>query len=72
MGLLEILNQYVNPSAAPAGNVMDHFDQIKQQAPLQDLGRGIAAAFRSDARPAFGQSVGGFSVSPTRSSGPAS
>jgi hypothetical protein len=59
MGLLDILSQYVNPSTAPSGNVMDHFDQVAQQAPSQDLGRGIAAAFRSDATPAFGQAVGG-------------
>ena len=58
MGLLDILSQYVNPSSASTGNVMDHFDQVAQQAPQQDLGRGIAAAFRSDSTPAFGQSVG--------------
>jgi hypothetical protein len=57
MGLLDILNQYTNPSAPP-GNVMEHFDQVAQQAPPQDLGRGIAAALRSDATPAFGQTVG--------------
>jgi hypothetical protein len=57
MGLLDVLNQYANPSA-PTGNVMEHFDQVAQQAPPQDLGRGIAAALRSDAAPAFGQTVG--------------
>jgi hypothetical protein len=58
MGLLDILNQYVNPSTAPTGNVMEHFDQVAQQAPPQDLGRGIAAAMRSDSTPPFGQLVG--------------
>ena len=58
MGLLDILQQYANPSAAPSGNVADHFDQVAQQVPQQSLGQGIAAAFRSDATPAFGQSVG--------------
>jgi hypothetical protein len=58
MGLLDILNQYTNPSAAPTGNVMEHFDQVAQQAPPQDLGRGIAAALRSDSTPPFGQLVG--------------
>ena len=38
MGLMDILNQYVNPSAAPSGNVNDHFDQVAQQAPPADLG----------------------------------
>ena len=58
MGLMDILNQYVNPSAAPSGNVNDHFDQVAQQASPADLGQGIAAAFRSNSTPAFGQSVG--------------
>jgi hypothetical protein len=58
MGLLDILNQYVNPSTAPTGNAMEHFDQVAQQAPPQDLGRGIAAAMRSDSTPPFGQLVG--------------
>jgi hypothetical protein len=58
MGLLDILNQYTNPSAAPTGNVVEHFDQVAQQASPQDLGQGIAAALRSDSTPAFGQVVG--------------
>jgi len=58
MGLLDILNQYVNPSTAPTGNVTEHFDEVAQQAPPQDLGRGIAAAMRSDSTPPFGQLVG--------------
>lgn len=58
MGLLDILNQYVNPSTAPTGDVMEHFDQVAQQAQPQDLGRGIAAAMRSDSTPPFGQMVG--------------
>ena len=58
MGLVDILNQYVNSSSAPTGNVQDHFDQVAQQASPHDLGQGIAAAFRSDATPAFGQTVG--------------
>ena len=33
MGLLDILNQYVNSSTASTGNVMEHFDQVAQQAP---------------------------------------
>lgn len=58
MGLMDILNQYVNPSAAPNSNVNEHFDQVAQQASPADLGQGIAAALRSNATPAFGQSVG--------------
>lgn len=58
MGLLDILNQYTNPSAVPPGNVLQHFDEVAQQAAPQDLGRGIAAAMRSDATPSFGNVVG--------------
>ena len=58
MGLMDILNQYANPSTAPTSNVSDHFDRVAQQAAPEDLGKGIAAALRSDATPAFGQSVG--------------
>jgi hypothetical protein len=58
MGLLDILQQYANPATAPTGNVHQHFDQVAQQASPQDLGDGVAAAFRSDATPPFGQMIG--------------
>jgi hypothetical protein len=58
MGILDILQQYANPSAAPTDNVHEHFDQVAQQASPQDLGSAVAAAFRSDATPPFGQMIG--------------
>ena len=58
MGLVDILQQYANPAAAPTGNVHQHFDQVAQQSSPQDLGNGVAAAFRSDATPPFGQMIG--------------
>ena len=58
MGLLDILQQYANPAAAPTDNVHQHFDQVAQQSAPQDLGNGVAAAFRSDATPPFGQMIG--------------
>ena len=58
MGLLDILQQYAGGASPSQGNVSDHFDPVSQQVSQQDLGQGIAAAFRSDATPAFGQSVG--------------
>ena len=58
MGLLDILQQYAGGSAAPQGNVSDHFDQVATQVPQQSLGNAIGAAFRSDATPPFGQMVG--------------
>ena len=59
MGLLDILQQYAgNAAPAATSNVHEHFDQVAPQVPQQDLGNGIAAAFRSDATPPFGQMVG--------------
>src|ERR1700735_5849111 len=58
MGILDILKQYSNPGAMPAGDVVGHFDSVAQQASPQDLGSGIAAALRSNATPAFGQALG--------------
>jgi hypothetical protein len=58
MGILDILQQYANPSQVAPDRVNDHFDQVAQQASPQDLGQGVAAAFRSDATPPFGQMIG--------------
>jgi hypothetical protein len=58
MGILDILQQYADPARAPTGRVEEHFDQVAQQASPQDLGNGVAAAFRSDATPPFGQMIG--------------
>ena len=55
MGILDILQQYADPARAPHDRVDQHFDQVAQQASPQDLGNGVAAAFRSDATPPFGQ-----------------
>lgn len=57
MGLLDILKQYAEPGAQPSGDVFGHFDTAAQQATPQLLGSGIAAALRSDATPAFGQTI---------------
>ena len=58
MGILDILQQYADPARAPIDRVDQHFDQVAQQASPQDLGNGVAAAFRSDATPPFGQMIG--------------
>ena len=51
-----ILQQYTGAAAAPApSNVQDDFDQITQGAPRPALADGIAAAFRSEQTPDFGQ-----------------
>ena len=58
MGLLDILKQYADPTAAQTGNVDGHFDEVARQSSTQDLGSSVAAAFRSDATPPFGQMIG--------------
>ncbi len=58
MGILDILKQYADPSRVQLDRVNDHFDQVAQQSSPQDLGNGVAAAFRSDATPPFGQMIG--------------
>jgi hypothetical protein len=57
MELLDLLNKYIRPSEAPLANATEHFDTVTQQAAPQQLGSGIAAAFRSDATPDFGQTI---------------
>lgn len=58
MGILDILQQYTDPARAPTDRVNDHFDEVARQSSPQDLGNGVAAAFRSDATPPFGQMIG--------------
>ena len=58
MGLLDILQQYGDPARVQPDQVNEHFDQVAQQAPRQELGNGVAAAFRSDATPPFGDMIG--------------
>jgi hypothetical protein len=51
-----ILEQYTGAAASPApSNVQDDFDQVTQSAPRPALADGIAAAFRSEQTPDFGQ-----------------
>jgi hypothetical protein len=54
----ELLQQYngADPRRAP-DTVEDDFDQLAQNAPQTELADGLAAAFRSDQTPAFGQMV---------------
>lgn len=51
-----VLQQYTGTAAAQAPTtVHDDFDQIAQSAPQSALADGLAAAFRSDQTPDFGQ-----------------
>ena len=58
MGILDILKQYADPSGVEPDRVGSHFDEVAQQSNPNELGNGVAAAFRSDATPPFGQMVG--------------
>jgi hypothetical protein len=58
MGILDILQQYTDPARAPTDRVNDHFDEVARQSDPSQLGNGVAAAFRSDATPPFGQMIG--------------
>lgn len=54
-----LLQQYGGAGAAQApATVNDDFDQITQRAPQSALADGLAAAFRSDQTPDFGQMTG--------------
>lgn len=57
MGLLDILNQYAGAAHAQA-DTPAHFDEVARQTSTGDLGSAISAMFRSDATPAFGQTIG--------------
>jgi len=58
MGLLDILKQYAEPGAQPAGDIFGHFDSVASEAAPSQLGGGIAAALRSDATLGLGQVLG--------------
>ena len=63
MGLMgevtDLLKQYTGGSGQVPSNVNEHFDQVAQAVPQSHVADGLAAAFRSDQTPAFGQMIGG-------------
>ena len=59
MGLMDILQQYTNPTAVSNPNIVhEHFDEVSGAAPPEILGQGVADAFRADNTPPFGEMVG--------------
>jgi hypothetical protein len=64
MGLFDqlgsVLEQYAKSSGSGQVNeqVHEHFDQVSQAAPSSALADGLAAAFRSNSTPDFGQMLG--------------
>jgi hypothetical protein len=57
--LTDVLKQYSGGSGQVPSNVNEHFEQVAQAAPQSSVAEGLAAAFRSDQTPAFGQMLGG-------------
>jgi hypothetical protein len=62
MGILDSLNDvlknYSGGQTQNTANAAEHFDQVAQAAPHNVIAEGLAAAFRSDQTPAFGNLVG--------------
>ena len=52
-----LLQQYLGGGATQPANAVDHFGQVAQGAPPELVSQGLAAAFRSDQTPPFGQMV---------------
>jgi hypothetical protein len=55
-----LLKQYTSGSGAavaPAPDVHAHFDQVVEAAPTSTIAEGLAAAFRSEQTPAFGNMI---------------
>ena len=58
MGLMDILQQYVNPKAVSNPDIVhEHFDEVSAAAPPEILGQGVGDAFRADSTPPFGEMV---------------
>ena len=59
MGLMDVLQQYVNPNAGPPRSDVDsHYEEVARAAPPAIVGQGLGDAFRADATPSFGEMVG--------------
>jgi hypothetical protein len=61
MGILDslsdVLKNYSGGQMQNTANAAEHFDQVAQAAPNNIIADGLAAAFRSDQTPAFGNLV---------------
>ena len=62
MGILDSLNDvlknYRSDQTQSTENAAEHFDQVARAAPSNVVAEGLAAAFRSDQTPAFGNLIG--------------
>ena len=53
-----LLQQYIEGASASSQDPQTHYGQVAQNASTDLLSQGLAAAFRSDATPAFGKMAG--------------
>ncbi len=62
MGILDslsdVLKNYSGGQTPNPANAEQHFDQVAESAPRSMIAEGLAAAFRSDQTPAFGNLLG--------------
>lgn len=59
MGLMDILQQYINSTVPANPNIAhEHFDEVARAAPPEILGQGVTDAFRAANTPPFGEMVG--------------
>ena len=58
MSVMDILNQYLNPTPAAAATSEAHFDEVSRSVSPDELGRGVSATLRSEQTPPFGDMVG--------------
>src|SRR3954452_6860512 len=55
--IANVLQNYAGGGAPQQGEVANHFNQVAQAAPQNELANGIASMFRSNQTPPFGQMV---------------
>jgi hypothetical protein len=53
MGLMDVLGHYSRQPYQPPPQVVEHFDQVAQEVPPEDLEDGIVDAFNADETPPF-------------------
>ena len=58
MGLLDVLNQYQQPTSRAPREVLEDFDHVARNADPDEIGHGLEEAFNSDSTPPAEKMVG--------------